>query len=204
MVSAHGFNDSSLLCPFHWPFALSLICGLCICDHFSKGNNFTDLQIIWNTHTQIRCLLCICLVSFYLLFFPSFGCPYFCNIWPILWGNMVLLIADACESWDSVPICTGELWEIFEKLPMFRVFPENSNDEWNSWVLMSADPSVLAQIRRALWKCITVIPALSVLLGGLAAWEVVFLWVLQSGCSRVLVPGSHGSSSDRKALKLGA
>lgn len=117
MVSAHSFQDSSLLYPFHWPFALSLICGLCICDHFSKGNNFTDLQIIWHTHTQIRCLLCICLVSFYLLFFPSFGCPYFCNIWPILWGNMVLLIADACESWDSVPIyfhrwTLRDLWKI--------------------------------------------------------------------------------------------
>lgn len=45
---------------------------------------------------------------------------------------MVLLIADACESWDSVPISTGELWDIFEKLPMLQVFPENNSDGWNS------------------------------------------------------------------------
>lgn len=122
-------------------------------DPFSKGSNFPDRQIIWHTHTQIRCLLCICLVSFYLLFLPSFGCPYFGNIWPILWGNMVLLIADACESWDSVPISAGELWEIFEKLPVCQVFPESSSDGWNSWVSVSADASVLLQIRRAFCKC---------------------------------------------------
>lgn len=145
----------SLLWPFHWPFALSLVCGPSISGPLLKGSNFTDLQIIWHTHTQIRCLLCICLVSFYLLFFPSFGCPYFCNIWPILWGNMVPFIADACESWDSVPISAGELWEIFEKLPVFWVFPENSSDGWNSLILMSADTSVLVQIRRTLWKCVS-------------------------------------------------
>lgn len=150
----HSFHDSSVFFVLSLgllPSASSVDCVFL--DLFSKGSNFTDLQIIW--HTQIRCLLCICLVNFYLLFLPSFGCPYFCNIWPILWGNMVLLIADACESWDSVPISAGELWEIFEKLPMFWVFPEDSSDGGNSWVLMSADTSVLVQIRRTLWKCVS-------------------------------------------------
>lgn len=71
---------------------------------------------------------------------------------------MVPLIADTCESWDSVPISVGELWEVFEKMPMFWVPPENSSDGWNSWVLMSADQE------NPLEMSIPVIPA-KVLLG---------------------------------------
>lgn len=41
-----SFHDSSSqFCPFRWPFALSLICGLCICGLLLKGT-FNDLQII--------------------------------------------------------------------------------------------------------------------------------------------------------------
>lgn len=47
--------------------------------------------------------------------------------------------------------------------------------------------------------CIPVIPALSVLLSGPGVWNLIFLWVLQSRCWRILVPGSHCSSLDIKA-----
>lgn len=136
------------------PSAWSVVCVFL--DPFSKGSNFTDLQIIWHTHTDKMLVV-------------HLSCQLLFIVPPLLWPSLLLQhLTHFMRKYGAVNCwCLWKLrfcsyfcrWTLRDLWKIAHVPSFSWEQQWwvkrNSQILASADTSVLVQIRRILWKCVS-------------------------------------------------